>query len=138
MNRIVLLGIAWLTGCSSPDSPVIKLTPVEAETLVAFSSAPSDSARVSLRLNADSTFLLDIETSSAPPQRIGGALRMAPGQYQLFFPDSTDRLNELITPVHQDASVVVYPDGSVALDRALDQFYVRRILVTKDSLPNSR
>ena len=54
-----------------------------------------------------------------------GKLAITEDHYQLSFPDTVAQLNELITPVHPDASVVVYPDGSVALDRALTQFYVR-------------
>ena len=63
-----------------------------------------------------------------------GKLTITDDHYRLFFPDTVAQFNELITPIHHDASIVAYPDGSVALDRALTQFYIRGSLVTQDTL----
>ena len=63
-----------------------------------------------------------------------GKLEIVEARYRLFFPDTITRFNELITPVHADASVVTYPDYSVVLDEKLRQLYVRNTLLTADSV----
>ncbi len=128
-----------LVGCQSSEQKTFTLrTPEslarETTALAIFSSEADDSIQVELRLQADSTFLLEMTPRQAPVQTIRGALEIADERYRLLFPDTVAHLNELITPVHPDASVIVYPDYSVALDKALTQLYVRGVLVSIDTL----
>ena len=128
-----------LLGCQSSDQKTFTLrAPASSEkaALASFSSSLGDSATVALRLQKDSTFILEAGTRQAPTRRIEGKLEITEERYRLFFPDTVDRLNELITPIHSDASVIVYPDYSVALDKALTQFYVRGVLVHRDTITN--
>lgn len=138
MNKLVLLGSLILTigtiGCQTSDRPPLVPRPSSAAALTTFSSTPDDSLTVRLLLQADSTFFLSISDEEASPTRsMQGRLSIAEDHYRLFFPDTVTQLNELMMPVHQDASVVVYPDHSVVLDRTLDQFYVHSTLVSKDT-----
>ena len=135
-----ILLIASSIGCQSSDQNAIALrssSPQKNPALAftTFSSASTDATQTQLLLYPDSTFQLLLPSSSGSAVRdIQGELTIAEDHYQLFFPDTISQLNELVTPVHPDASVVVYPDGSVALDKALRQFYVRGKLVTNDTL----
>ena len=138
MRTFLFLGSILLMGCQSSDQKAIalqgsdeRIEAVAKPALVTFSSAFDDSAQIRLRLYADSTFQLAL---TSPERTLQGKLTITADHYQLFFSDTLTALNELITPVHPDASVVVYPDGSVALDKALTQFYVRGQLVTSDTL----
>lgn len=144
MKNAVLLGgllfLVGIMGCQSSDRKKITLQNGEGgtygtgDTLAAFSSERNDSVQIELLLYTDSAFHLHIqEAEKASDYRLRGSLRIAENYYQLFFPDTITRLNELITSGHSDASVVVYPDHSVALDKALTQFYVRGIEVTRDT-----
>ena len=128
---LFLSSVVFALSCNSSD-PTIKLQEREADPLVIFSSAPSQPA-AQLRLLADSTFRL--RASKQPPHtaELQGKFSIDDQYYRLFFKDSVHHLNELITPVHPDGSVVVYPDHSVALDRSLLQFYVQGELVAKDT-----
>ena len=139
-SAILLINLA---GCQSSDQKTIVLgeresradATKEAAVLATFSSNAGDSVQIRLRLQSDSTFLLEMVLRKASfPQNIRGPLEITEERYRLFFPDSVAQLNELITPVHPDASVIVYPDYSVALDKALTQFYVRGVLVSSDTL----
>ncbi len=94
----------------------------------------SETTQTRLLLRSDSTFLLQITPRySSMDSSFSGEFEVAKERYRLFFPDTIARFNELITPVHGDASVVVYPDYSVVLDKKLRQLYVRNTLLTADS-----
>ena len=126
--------IVSLSGCQSSEHKIITLR-AGGKAFTTFSSAPEEPAQVRLQLLTDSTFRLSvIPHEGASSQDMQGRLSVSDGHYQLFFPDTVSQLNQLITPVHPDASVVVYPDRSVALDKTLTQFYVRGTLVTSDTL----
>lgn len=135
----VLLITTIFGGCglneSPPASESIAARPPEEPLLARFSSDPHDSTVVLLRLRPDSTFLLQIASQrDAAATNFSGKLEVVQERYRLFFPDTIAHFNELITPVHRDASVVVYPDYSVVLDRKLRQLYVRNTLLTADSV----
>lgn len=131
------IGLLLVVSCQSDQKAItLQASSRGAETAFAtFSSAPNASEQIDLYLYEDSTFQLAFAAPKNSANRIlQGKLVIAEDHYQLFFPDTVAQLNELITPVHPDASVVVYPDGSVALDKALAQFYVRGTLVANDTL----
>ena len=142
-----MLWLAGMIGCQSSEQKSFTLQEgersanhrEEKNTLASFSSDSSDSVQVRLLLWADSTYLLEVAPRKASPAHdLRGKLAIAKDHYQLFFPDTVAQLNELITPVHHDASVAVYPDHSVVLDKALTQFYVRGVLVTSDTSARKR
>lgn len=131
--------IGFFGQCGSVDRPESPRSaaadPPAARHLVRYLSDPRDSGRVELILRADSTFVLQITAQNEPVIRtFSGSLAVTDTRYQLFFPDTTTHFNELITPVHADASVITYPDYSVVLDKKLRQFYVRDVLITADSV----
>ena len=134
-----VLLIATIVGSCGFSEPPAASESVSARTpeeplLARFSSDPHDSTRVLLSLRPDSTFLLQITPRrDSVASTFSGKLEIAQERYRLFFPDTIVHFNGLITPVHRDASVVVYPDYSVVLDKKLRQLYVRNTLLTADS-----
>ena len=136
-----LLCVACFASCQSSDPP-IKLQEREADPLVVFSSATDHPTTgmpaVQLRLLTDSTFRLRVGERVSGKAELQGKFSANDQYYHLFFKDSVSQLNELITSVHTDGSVVVYPDHSVVLDRSLLQFYVQGALVAKDTTAVAR
>ncbi len=134
----LLLIATLLGGCGFNESPPASEPPAaypsEELLLARFSSDSHDSTSVLLSLRSDSTFLLQITSQRGSGfSTFSGKLEVGQERYRLFFPDTIAHFNELITPVHHDASVVVYPDYSVVLDKKLRQLYVRNTLLTADS-----
>ena len=132
--------LAGLFGSCGPterraDAKPTPVDPPEAHYLAHYSSGQPGSTQAQLMLRSDSTFVLRITSLKDSADRAySGKLSVTDKQYQLFFPDTIARFNELITPVHADASVVAYPDYSVVLDKKLRQLYVRDMLITVDSV----
>lgn len=121
--------------CQSSERKIITLKGGGERTLAVFSSAPEEPAQVKLQLLADSTFQLAFSPrEGAPPSEINGKIDITQDHYRLFFPDTVRQLNQLLTSDYHDASVVVYPDRSVAFEKALRQFYIRGVLVSSDTL----
>ncbi len=135
---LLLLTATLLTACGSSDRPGLSdsstkpsAAATEAKALRTFTS---DTAQTRLLLRADSTFVLEMSgVGQGALQSITGRLKITDAHYRLFFPDTVARFNELITPVHTDASVVAYPDYSVVLDKKLRQLYVKGVLVSADT-----
>ena len=135
--RLLLIATVF-GGCGFNESPTASepsaAHPPEKLLLAHYASDPRDSTGVILSLHSDSTFLLQITPQrGAGSSTFSGRLEIVEERYRLFFPDTIARFNDLITPVHHDASVVVYPDYSVVLDKKLRQLYVRNTLLTADS-----
>ena len=126
-----------IIGCQSSDRQTMALRGsghseerASKTALATFSSAADSSEQVRLQLYTDSTFELGFSSEQhRQARKIEGKLAITDDHYQLFFPDTVAHLNELLTPVHHDASVVVYPDGSIALDRALTQLFAEGTLI---------
>ncbi len=116
------------------DAELLSVDAPEEHYLAQYSSGQHDSTQTQLIIRPDSTFILQITPPKGSADQVySGRLTATDKQYQLFFPDTIAHFNELITPVHADASVVAYPDYSVVLDRKLRQLYVRNTLLTADS-----
>ncbi|MGB3780741.1 MAG: hypothetical protein WA960_20420 [Tunicatimonas sp.] len=133
-----LLLLGFFGGCGPveqrADAALPPVDPPEAHYLAQYSSGQHDSTQTQLILRPDSTFTLQITPPKGSADQVySGKLTTTDKQYQLFFPDTIAHFNELITPVHADASVVAYPDYSVVLDKKLRQLYVRNNLLTTDS-----
>jgi hypothetical protein len=128
-----IVGSCGFNESPTASEPVAVRTPEE-PLLARFSSDPHDSTAVLLQLRPDGSFRLQIAPQrDSVTQTFSGKLEVAQERYRLFFPDTIAHFNELITPVHRDASVVVYPDYSVVLDKKLRQLYVKNTLLTADS-----
>ena len=135
-----LLSIVSMISCQSSEQKTFTLrengtnASAKGPAFATFSSTPEASEQIRLQLYSDSTFQLEFPSEKRAADRsIQGRLAIVEDHYQLFFPDTVARINQLITPVHPDASVVVYPDGSVALDKALTQFFVKGQLIKIDT-----
>lgn len=104
-------------------------TPLPVATFV---SQGNNYADILLTLQADSTYQLRVSSVSPRlPLSVEGQWVISENHYRLYFPDTLRQINDLFAPIPGDASLVIYPDHSVAMDTALHQFYILGVVVER-------
>ena len=103
--------------------------------IATFVSQGNHYADVLLTLQEDSTYQLRVsfapQESVRTPLNLQGKWTVNENYYQLYFSDTLAQINDLFAPIPGDASLVIYPDHSVAMDTALQQFYVLGVVVER-------
>lgn len=101
-----------------------------------FVSQGNNYADILLTLQKDSTYQLRAsfasqESSTHSPLDLQGKWAVNKNHYRLYFPDTLQHINDLFAPIPGDASLLIYPDHSVAMDTALQQFYILGVVVER-------
>ena len=139
MNFFYLFALSYLlSACHSGNDATHRSppNPVVSSPVATFSTPGDSSARILLTLRADSTYHLRISPVSEAsavqtPLDLRGKWELNKSHYRLYFPDTLTQINDLFSPRASDASLVIYPDHSVTLDTALQQFYVLGVAVER-------
>ena len=133
---LILLASVWSCQLDNDASFYKAKKAATSPPVTTFVSQGNNYANVLLTLQTDSTYQLRAsfapqESSTRPPLDLQGKWAVSKNHYQLYFPDTLQQINDLFAPIPGDASLVIYPDHSVAMDTALRQFYILGVIVER-------